>query len=90
MTPQTLKPLTFLESNGATTMEARSSYKQMNDYAQSVPRHLYDAIPKAVWAAIAVSALTVGGDYLEDAETRVRAEWEALYTAGIVPQKPSK
>lgn len=62
--------------------------KSFNEYAASVPE--YDDIPKAVWAAIAVSALTVGGDYLEHARTRVFEEWTILHNAGVVPQKPPK
>ena len=62
--------------------------KVLNEYARTVES--YDAIPKAVWAAIAISALTSGGDYLEESESRVIEEWKALHEAGIVPQKPIK
>ncbi len=48
----------------------------------------YDEIPKAVLAAIAVSALTAGGEQLVLARERVRAEWQTLYDNGIVPQRP--
>lgn len=49
---------------------------------------IYDACPKAVFAAIAVSALTCGGDQLEWAAYRVMREWWSLYHNGIVTQKP--
>jgi hypothetical protein len=61
-----------------------------NDYAIAAGRDFYAEIPKAVWAALAVSSLTQGGDYLDEARARVAAEWQALYQAGIVPQRPNK
>lgn len=48
---------------------------------------LYAVTPKAVLAAIAISALTGGGDRLEVAQERLIAEWAALHTAGIIPQE---
>jgi hypothetical protein len=50
--------------------------------------NLYEVCPKAVFAAIAISALTDGGDRIEEAKFRVVEEWWALYRAGIVAQKP--
>ena len=73
-------------------MAGRTGYfvnKLGNEYALAVGGELYEQIPKAVWAAIAVSALTCGGDQLEDAAPRVAREWDALHAAGIVPQRPS-
>lgn len=61
-------------------------FKTLNAYATAVPE--YRDIPKAVWAAIAVSALTCGGDHLAEARERVRNEWRVLHENGIVPQKP--
>lgn len=61
-------------------------FKRLNEYAQQVAN--YDEIPKAVFAAIAVSALTCGGDHLEQADELINEEWKTLYEAGIVPQKP--
>lgn len=61
--------------------------KKMNSYAESLG-DLYDKVPKSVLAAIAVSALTVGGDYLDEARARLLAEWKALHENKIVPQKP--
>lgn len=71
-------------------MGAIGAGKITNEYALAVGRDLYADIPKAVWAAIAVSALTSGGDWIEDAAQLVVAEWQALHIAGIVPQAPSK
>ena len=58
-----------------------------NQYA-SAAGELLDDIPKAVWAAIAVSALTCGGDHLDLAQQKVVQEWLVLHTNGIVPQAP--
>jgi hypothetical protein len=65
-----------------------TAMKKLNNYAQAIPREMYERIPKAVWAAIATSALTHGGDEMEHAEFRVAYEWWSLHNAGIVPQKP--
>ena len=62
--------------------------KITNDYAYAVGYDLYHNIPKAVWAAIAVSALTQGGDRLDEAAKRVMDEWGILHANGIVTQKP--
>lgn len=64
--------------------------KITNDYAMAAGRDIYESIPKAVWAAIAVSALTCGGDHLDEAADRVLAEWTILHSNGIVPQPPIK
>lgn len=53
-----------------------------------VKGNLFESCPKTVFAAIAVSALTCGGDYLEHARERVIAEWWTLFDNGIVPQRP--
>jgi hypothetical protein len=50
--------------------------------------NLYEVCPKSVFAAIAISALTDGGDRLDEAKGRIVSEWWALYRAGIVSQKP--
>jgi len=62
--------------------------KKSNEYAQALSGRLYEDCPRAVFAAIAVSALTVGGDYLNEADFRLLREWWALYHCGIVPQRP--
>ena len=48
---------------------------------------VYADIPKAVWAAIAISLATCGGDTLDDAARAVVHEWAILHTNGIVPQR---
>jgi hypothetical protein len=60
--------------------------KTLNLYATSVAG--YNDIPEAVWAAIAVSKLTCGGEYLTQATEIVVGEWRILHENGIVPQKP--
>jgi hypothetical protein len=57
-----------------------------NQYADAAG-DLLDAIPKAVWAALAISALTQGGSYIDEARQRVVTEWETLHLNGIVPQR---
>ncbi len=59
-----------------------------NEYAAELGLDLFDKCPKSVFAAIAVSALTLGGDYLDEARIRVLKEWWVLHHNGIVPQKP--
>lgn len=58
-----------------------------NNYALTLG-DLYARTPKAVFAAIAVSALTSGGDYISEARARLLEEWKILHDNGIVPQKP--
>ena len=62
--------------------------KTMNVYQKALDSRLYTDCPKAVFAAIAVSSLTQGGDFLEEATARLAEEWWILYENGIVPQKP--
>jgi hypothetical protein len=69
------------------TMNGRGS-KLLNGYATALDRKLYEETPKAVFAALAVSALTLGGDYIDEANQRVMDEWWTLHDNGIVPQKP--
>jgi hypothetical protein len=69
------------------TVGTRRGYRHPpNDYQRAIG--YWDQVPKAVFAAVAVSVLTVGGDHLDKAESRFAREWWALYTAGIVPQRP--
>lgn len=60
-----------------------------NEYQREMG-DLFDEIPKSVLAAIAVSALTCGGDQISTARARLAKEWEVLNLNGIVQQKPSK
>jgi len=62
--------------------------KTLNDYATAGGFDLLQDTPKAVWAAIAVSLATQGGDRLTEARALILAEWEVLHANGIVPQKP--
>jgi hypothetical protein len=52
---------------------------------------LYAAIPKAVWAALAVSYASNGGDRVNDTDflrDAILREWWILHNNGIVPQRP--
>lgn len=62
--------------------------KKSNPYADLIDPVLYAQTPKAVLAAIVVSLLSGGGDDPRYLNERIRAEWQALYDNGIVPQKP--
>lgn len=74
----------------------------MNGYARLIPASLYDRMPKAVLAALAVSLVMQRGDEggceihpddataSEDVTKTLLAEWSALNLAGVVPQKPVK
>lgn len=58
--------------------------KKLNEYVGMVKE--YDRIPKAVFAAIAISyAIQLEPDIWKD---ELFAEWGALYMNRIVPQKP--
>ena len=59
--------------------------KLHNEYA-ALLGSLFADCPKAVLAAIAISALC--GDDLNSAHENVLKEWWTLYDNGIVPQKP--
>jgi hypothetical protein len=60
-----------------------------NEYAAELG-DMFDEMPKAVLAAIAVSALTCGGDILDKAALLAAVEWATLHGQGIVPQAPGK
>ena len=64
-----------------------AGFKTQNEYAEQL-RGMYDDIPKAVLAAIAVSVLTCGGDHIEEAKSLIANEWKTLHQQGIVPQAP--
>jgi hypothetical protein len=61
----------------------------VNPYQKALGE-LFEEMPKSVIAAIAVSSLTVGGDFLDEAKRRAAREWQVLFDAGIVPQRPGK
>ena len=60
--------------------------KLENSYVEQLGK-LYEETPKAVFAAIAISALTGGGDRLDEAVVAICTEWNILHQNGIVPQK---
>lgn len=60
-----------------------------NAYADELGA-MFDQTPKAVFAALAVSFGTQGGDFLPEAIKRLVDEWQILHDNGIVPQKPPK
>ena len=56
---------------------------------------LFGAIPKSVWASIALSLAGLCMDSgcdgpMEDRAERIIEEWAALHASGIVPQKPPR
>jgi hypothetical protein len=65
--------------------------KKSNEYAEVISE-IYDRIPKAVLAAIAVSfslILNEGQDF-DQVQDTILTEWRILNENGIVPQKPIK
>jgi hypothetical protein len=60
-----------------------------NEYADAISDELFDALPKSVLAAIAVSFACRNGDF-NDVDNRILKEWMTLHENGIVPQKPLK
>lgn len=75
-------------------MSKATGFKQSNAYVEWLEKlepGLYVRIPKAVWAAIALSLATCGGDrFKEDAAWGILNEWAILHTNDIIPQKPCK
>lgn len=61
-------------------------FKATNVYQRVLTEALYRDCPKAALAAIAVSALTQGGDFVDEADQRLVTEWDILHGNGIVPQ----
>ncbi len=61
--------------------------KKMNSYAEELGSDLYEACPKAVFAAMAASFASSGGSFMEMARKRVITEWAVLHEQGIVPQQ---
>jgi hypothetical protein len=67
-------------------------FKTTNEYMRQIDRGVYERTPKAVFAAIAASWI-INHEHDETADyltTAILDEWQALYAAGIVPQKPPK
>lgn len=91
--PRQINRLTLVELDQPE--EALVARSQLNNYVEALGAtdsgmSVFDAVPKSVWAAIAVSKSTTGGDYLERAREFVCLEWERLHEAGVVSQKPPK
>jgi hypothetical protein len=63
--------------------------KITNEYSQVMGRE-YVRIPKAVFAAVAISFCSAGGDNLKDAPGKFFDEWQLLFENGIVEQKPQR
>lgn len=61
--------------------------KISNEYARQFDR-LYARIPKAVFAAVAYSYTSSGGDDAAHAIERFLEEWRILHENGIVRQSP--
>ena len=76
--------------NNSTTNRRRSPGKLSNPYQLSISRRLYARTPKAVFAALAVSPWhnRDRDDSTPTADAAILAEWEILFTGGLVPQRP--
>ena len=61
-----------------------------NEYQAALGQEFFDACPKAVFAALAVSLVSGGGEHLEEATSCLRAESQTLFDNGIVAQAPPK
>jgi hypothetical protein len=62
--------------------------KKTNQYADALGDS-FTYTPKAVFAALAFSYASFGGDQ-QDAKRNLLREWETLHANGIVPQPPSR
>jgi len=60
-----------------------------NEYSKALGK-LFDEMPKAVLAAVAVSYASAGGDALDIAERVIAYEWRVLFENGIVAQRPTR
>lgn len=60
--------------------------KIRNEYQKAIDPRVYEAMPKAVLAAIAVSFVSAGGSNLDEATAALVNEWALLHVQGIVPQ----
>jgi hypothetical protein len=63
--------------------------KRLNLYVQSLDAALYASVPKAVWAAIALSfAQRLAGDEagFPAAVATALQEWHLLHANGLIPQ----
>lgn len=69
-------------------MRPTGVFKTENEYQKMIDPALYADTPKAVFAALVVSYLNRLGVEFSDVDAAIREEWQALYDAEIVPQKP--
>jgi hypothetical protein len=62
-----------------------------NAYVDALEHGVYDATPKTVWAALAVSLmLRINEEDFRQLSNDLRQEWKVLNENGIVPQDPTK
>lgn len=67
--------------------------KKSNEYVDAfyIP---YADVPKAVWAALAISLVmrleALDTDDMERIKAVLEEEWQALYANRVVPQKPQR
>tara|TARA_R110000824_G_scaffold54123_1_gene149501 strand:+ start:3568 stop:3888 length:321 start_codon:yes stop_codon:yes gene_type:complete len=71
-----------------TTTTTRRATKKSNNYAAVMGHDLFENMPKAVIAAVAVSFASCGGDHFDGVTAKMVEEWNLLHIAGIVPQRP--
>ena len=64
--------------------------KARNNYVDGIPLQLYNRIPKAVWAALALSYASQGGENFNGVMDKIFDEWSKLYLNDVVPQKPAR
>ena len=62
--------------------------KVRNEYMTAISGRLYEKIPKAVLAAIAVSHIVNHEVPFDEVDEAILEEWRILHAQGIVPQKP--
>lgn len=68
-------------------MVQSETVKSMNQYAEQFGQQ-YAKIPKSVFAAVAFSFASSGGDHMGEGVKRFTDEWKILFENGIVQQKP--
>ncbi len=69
-------------------MGKNQGFKIGNEYADAISARVYARVPKAVFAAIAVSLLVNHQEvFFEHLDAAILEEWRLLNENGIVPQK---
>lgn len=69
---------------------AQKNIAQKNEFAHMLGQGVYDETPKEVWAAIAISHMSIGGDWPELAAVNLAKEWQNLFDGRIVSQPVPK